>query len=197
MERQAGARRTGEQQSIDTRMPGERAALVGPTDQQANDAMRDLRLVEAVHQELARRRCLFRRLEYHGIAGDQRRNDVAVGKVRRKIVGSEHAEDAMRLVADRDPVAEGSFHLSLRRPLGIGLDRDVDLVDDGRDFGPRLPQRFASLARDQLGKFGFLAADDIGEAAQCLNAIGVGVRRPGGQGRASGGDFGARIANLA
>ena len=46
----------------------------------------------------------------------------------------------MRLVAHRDLVAERGLHLPLRRPLGIGLDRNLDLVDDGADLGPRFPQ---------------------------------------------------------
>ena len=157
VERHAGAGRAGEQQAVDARVAGERAALVGAADQQADDAFRNLRLVKAMDQELAGRRRLLRRLEHHRVAGDQRRDDVPVGQVRREIIGPEHGEHAVRLVADRDAVAERGLHLPLRRPLGIGLDRDLDLVDDRADLGPRFPQRLAGLARDQLGELGLLS----------------------------------------
>ena len=150
----AGAGRAGEQQAVDARLGGERLALLGPADQQPDDAFGDPRLVEAADQEFADRRRLLGRLEDDRIAGDQRRDDVAVGQVRREIVGPEHGEHAVRLVADRDPVAERGFELPLRRALGIGLDRDLDLVDDRADLGPRFPQRLAGLARDQLGELG-------------------------------------------
>ena len=130
VKRHAGAGRAGEQQAVDARLAGERATLVGTADQQADDAFGNARLVEAVDQELAGRRGLLRRLEDHRVAGDQRRDDVAVGKVRREIVRPEHREHAVRLVADRDAVAQRRLQLPLRRPLGIGVDRDLDLVDD-------------------------------------------------------------------
>ena len=76
--------------------------------------------MEAADEELADCRRLLGRLEHDRIAGDQRRDDVAVRQVRREIVGAEHGEHAMRLVADGDLVAERRLELALRRPLGIG-----------------------------------------------------------------------------
>ena len=98
------------------------------------------------------RRGLLRRLEHHRIAGDQRRDDVAVGQMRREIIGPEHRQHAVRLVADRDLVADRRLEPALRRPLGIGVDRDLDLVDDRIDLGPRFPKRLAGFRGDQLGE---------------------------------------------
>ena len=195
VERHAGARRAGEQQAVDARLAGERAALVGAADQQPDDAFGDARLVEAADQELAGRRGLLGRLEDDRIAGDQRRDDVAVGQMRREIIGAEHRKHAVRLVAHRDLVAERGLHLPLRRPLGIGLDRNLDLVDDRADLGARFPQRLAGFPRDQLGEFGLFLAHDIGEAAHRLDPIGVRMRGPRRPGGARGGDFGRGIAD--
>ena len=140
VERHAGAGRAGEQQPVDARLGGQRLALLGPADQQPDHAFGDSRLVEAVDQEGAGRRGLFRRLEHHRIAGDQRRDDVAVGQVRGEIVGPEHGEHAMRLVAHRDLVAQRGLELPLRGALRISVDRNFDLVDDRADFGPRFPK---------------------------------------------------------
>ena len=59
----------------------------------------------------------------------------------------------MLLVTNGDAVAERGLHLPLRVPLGIGFDRNVDLVDDRRDLGARFPQRLSGLASDQFGEF--------------------------------------------
>ena len=138
-ERHAGARRSGEQQAVDARLGGQRAALVRAADQQAHDAFGNARGMEAFDQEGAGRRGLLGRLEDHRIAGDQRRDDVAVGQVRGEIIGAEHRQHAMRLVADRDLVAERRLELPLRRALGIGVDRNLDLVDDRARLRSSLP----------------------------------------------------------
>jgi hypothetical protein len=78
--------------------------------------------MEAFDQHGPRRRRLFRRLEDHGVAGDQGRDDVAVGKVSGEIIGAKHGQHPMRLMPDRDAVTERGLHLPLRRPLGIGID---------------------------------------------------------------------------
>ena len=175
---------------------GERLALVGAADQQADDAFAGSSPRGSIDQEFAGRGGLFGRFEDHRIAGDQRRDDVAVGQVRREIVGAEHREHAMRLVANRDLVAHRRFELPLRRPLGIGLDRDFDLVDDRADFGLGFPIRLAGFARDELGELVLALAHDIGEAAHGLDPVGErmgGPVRPGGARR---GDFGGGIADL-
>src|SRR3546814_7105574 len=46
-------------------------------------------------------RGFFRWFEHYCIARHQRRYDMAVRQVRRKIIGAEHSHDAMRLVSHR------------------------------------------------------------------------------------------------
>ena len=86
--RGAGPRGAGEEKAVDAGLSGERAALVGTADEQAHDPFGDAGLVEAADQEFAHRGRLLGRLEDHCIARNQRRDDVAVGKVRREIVGA-------------------------------------------------------------------------------------------------------------
>ena len=153
--------------------------------------------MEAFDQEGAARRGLLGRLEHHRIARDQRRDDVAVGQMRGEIIGAEHGQHAMRLVAHRDLVAERGFELPLRGALGISVDRNLDLVDDRSDFGPRFPIRLAGFARDEVGEILLAGANLIGEAAQRLAAVSDRMRRPFGPGGARGGDFVPGIADFA
>src|SRR3546814_10929194 len=54
-------------------------------------------------------RGFFRWFEHYCIARHQRRYDMAVRQVRRKIIGAEHSHDAMRLVSHRGACAHASF----------------------------------------------------------------------------------------
>ena len=119
---------------------------------------------------------------------------MAVGQVRREIIGAEHREHAVRLVADRDARAERAFEPPLRRALAISGDRDVDLVDHRLDLGARLPERLAGLAGDQVGEWLELGANDVGEAPQRLDPDREGLGRPGRPGGAGRGDLGVGIA---
>ena len=152
VERVAGAGRAGEEQAVDAGMGGERLAGLGPALDAADDALGHARLVIELDQIFADRRRLLARLEHDRIAGDQRRDDVAVGQMRREIIGAEHREHAVRLVADGDAGAERAFEPPLRGAVGISRDRNVDLVDDRLDLGARFPERLAGLARDQVGE---------------------------------------------
>ena len=105
MERLARARGAGEQEPVDPGLRGKRLALFGAADQQPDHPVGDLRFVQAANEELARRRGLLGRLEHHRIAGDQGRDDVPIGKVRGEIIGAEHRQNAVRLVANGDLVA--------------------------------------------------------------------------------------------
>ena len=165
VERDAGVRRSGEQQPVDAVMPGQRLALGSTTDDQADAAFGDAAGVEAIDQERADRGGLFGRFEHHGVPGEECWDDVAVGQMRREIIRAEHREHAVRLVAQRHAPAHLRVEPPLRRALGISGDRDIDLGDDGFDFGPRFPQRLAGFARDQIGERVGARAHDIGEPA--------------------------------
>src|SRR6185503_14183137 len=96
VERLSNTRRAGEQKAVDSGLRGKRPALLRSADQQPNDSFGDFGFVKAANEELAGCRRLFRRLEHDRIAGDQRRDDVAVREVRRKVVGSEDSQDPVR-----------------------------------------------------------------------------------------------------
>ena len=104
-----------------------------------------------------------------------------LGKCAGKLYGPSTAEHAVRLVADRDLVAERRLEPPLRRALGISVDRDLDLVDHRRDLGPRFPKGLAGFARDQVGELAFASPHDVGEAAQGFGPVGDRVRGPSGQ----------------
>ena len=106
-------------QAVDAVFPASALPSVGPADQQPDDAVRDARLVEAIDQEGAGRGGLLGRLEHHRIAREQRRDDVAVGKVRGEIIGPEHRQHAMRLVAHGDLIAHRGFEPPRRGALRI------------------------------------------------------------------------------
>src|SRR3546814_16840809 len=101
----------------------------------------------------------------------------------------------MRLVADGDAGSERALLLPLCRALRIGRDGNVDLVDYRIDLGRGLPERLAGLAGDEVGELVLLLADDIGEAAQGLDADGERLRRPAGPGGAGGRAFRVGIAD--
>ncbi len=59
VERHSGARRPGEQQTVDPGLTSQRLALLGSADQHSNNALGDPRSAQAVDQKRARRRGLF------------------------------------------------------------------------------------------------------------------------------------------
>ena len=154
----AGAGRAGEQQAVDARARRRAPCPAsGPPISSRTTPSGISASWKQSDQELADRGRLLRRLEHHRVAGDQRRDDVAVGQVRGEIIRARARRARHAACGGPRSVAERRFELPLRRALGIGVDRDLDLVDDRADLGPRFPERLAGLARDQLGELGFLA----------------------------------------
>ena len=98
IDRDACARRSGEKHPVDKPVPHQRLAFVRPADQQLDHAFGYLRGVEAFYQEFRRRRRFLAGFEDHRVPGDQRRNDMAIGKVGGKIIRPQHGHHAMRLV---------------------------------------------------------------------------------------------------
>ncbi len=103
----------------------------------------------------------------------------------------------MRLVADSDLVAERRLQLPLRCAFGISGDRNIDLVDDRRNFGASLPEGLARFMRDQFGKFIFARTNNIGETTDRLDAVGDGAARPVRKGLAGDRNLVCGIARLA
>ncbi len=153
-------------------MGDQRLAFLRPAGQQLHQRRRNPCAIEELEQSLGHGGGLLARLEDDRIAGDQRRHDMAVGQVRGEIVGAEHRHHAVRLVAQRGLALQRAVELALPGPLGIGADRDLDLVDHRFHFGPRFPHGFAGLAGDQLGEFILFLAHLVGKAAHQLHPLG-------------------------
>jgi hypothetical protein len=153
--------------------------------------------VEQFDKPRANGRGFFRRFEQHRIAGDQRRHDMAVRQMRGEIIGAEDGKRAVRLVAHRVAQPHRAFDPAVGGAFGIGLDRDIDLVRDRFDLGPRFPQRFAGLARDQIGELFAIGLHPVGKAAQRFGAEGDGLRGPSGPGGARGCNFGVDVTDTA
>ena len=127
--------------------------------------------VETAGQEFADCGHFLARLEDHGIARDQRGDDMAVRQMRGEVIGPEHDHQAMRLVAQRGGALQRAVELLLPGAFGVGSNRDIDLADNGLDFRPGFPQWLAGFPRDQFGEgFGMLA-HGIGEAAEQFDAL--------------------------
>ncbi len=117
--------------------------------------------------------------------------------MRREIIRPQHRQHAMRLVTHRHLAPHCRLELAHRRPLEIGVGRNLDLPDHRRDFGPRFPIRLAGFAADQIGELLLARTHFIGEAAHRLDPERYAVRRPFGPGSPRRGDFGLGIADLA
>ena len=87
----------------------------------------------------------------------------------------------MRLVAHGAGALQRAVELALPGALGIGADRDFDLVDHRFDLGAGFPHGLAGFARDQFGEGVVLLAHFVGEAADQFDAVGQRLRGPCGQ----------------
>src|SRR3546814_21044893 len=84
---------------------------------------------------------MFRRLEHHGVARDQRRKNVSVRQMGWKIIRPQHGKDAMRLVPDSGADSKRALQPPLRGAFGIGRNRNIDLGAHAFDFGMRSDER--------------------------------------------------------
>ncbi len=146
-------------------MHGQRLAGFRSAVDNIDDAFGNSGIAIKIEKELADSRCLFGRFEDHCIPGNQRRDDMAIGQMCGEIIGSKNREYTMRLMAHRIARAGLAIKAALRCPVGIGLYRDIDLVDHRFDFGARFPQRFAGFARNEIGKFLKIGFGSAGKSA--------------------------------
>ncbi len=137
-----------------------RADIAGALDQ-VDDAGRQARVDRTRCVELTDPRAMLGRLDDHGVAGDERGNDVGVEQVGRVVVGPDDDEDTLRVgprlavppLGDEGidaleavlghEVDAGAQRFGLADRLAVRLAR---LVDDGRRhlFDPRV-ERVAQL----------------------------------------------------
>ena len=150
VKRHSGAGRSGEQQAVDAGFAGQRAALVGPADEQPHDALRES---PAAWKHSTRKAPLA------GVFSDGLNTTALpaisagtmwpLGRCAGKLYGPSTASTPCGLwrTATLLPSAASSFRC--RGALRISVDRNFDLVDDRADFGPRFPERLAGFARDE------------------------------------------------
>lgn len=163
VQQRARVRAAGEEEAVDLPMVRERDARVLLALHEIEHAGGQPRVAPDLDGGARDAGRELRRLEHDGVAGDQRGHDVPVRQVPRKVVRTEHRDDAVRTVPQhRDAV--GRRRAALARALVICGDRDVDLRGHRCDLGARLPQRLARLAADHRRER-FLALDEqCGEA---------------------------------
>src|SRR3546814_3834680 len=89
---------------------------------------------------------------HYCIARHQRRYDMAVRQVRRKIIGAEHSHDAMRLVSHRGSCAHASFKPLLSCSFSIRGNVNFHLVVDAVDFRKRFPHGLAGFASNPVSE---------------------------------------------
>ena len=180
VEREAGARRAGEQQPVDAGVRGQRLALVRAADHAAGCSPR------------ARRRRDSSRPGTRPIAGvfSDGLNTTALpaisagtmwplGRCAGKLYGPSTASTPCGLCRSAMRAAHRRFDAALRGALGIGGDRDVDLGDDASRPRCALPTAACrSRARSGRRRRRRAGADDVGEAAQRLDPVGERPRGP-------------------
>ena len=95
-----GACRTaaGEKQPVDGAFHQRRPGLA-PALHQLDHPIGQARRAPAIDHRRADSRAQFRRLENHGIACQQRGNDMAIGQVAGEVVGAQHHHHPMRAMA--------------------------------------------------------------------------------------------------
>src|SRR5690606_8455541 len=101
----AGGARAGEHQGVD-RLVEQGGADVAAALDQIDHAGGQVGRLERLDDQLAGQGGLFGRLEHQGVAGEQGRDDVAVGQVAGEVERAEHRGDAGGAVAQHG-AAEG------------------------------------------------------------------------------------------
>ncbi|MNF72800.1 hypothetical protein D3C84_547830 [compost metagenome] len=166
----ACAARTGEEQAVDARVRRQRNAGFARTLQQVQNARRQTGLDPALDRQLGDFRGQFAGFEQHAVAGQQRRNDMAVRQVTWKIVRTEHRNHAVWFVAQygggvaqRAALLAGTFT--------VALHRDGNFVDHAGHFGRRFPQWFAGLFTNGASQFVSVAFQRRGKSLKHSDAL--------------------------
>ncbi len=116
-----------------------------------------------------------RRLEHDGVAGRQRRHDVAVRQMRREVEGPDDGHDPARQVAD---ATDHAFRRHVLDEAHAVLQRDRHLAGDRLGLRARLPEHLAHLAADALRQSLGVLRDRLGVARQVRGALFEGHAAP-------------------
>ncbi len=155
---------TGKEQAVDAVVSGQRHTCIACALRQVDHACRQAGFIPQAHGFLRGPRRELGRFEDHGITGNQRRHDMAVGQVAREVVWAEHRHHAMRLVTQHR-LRVAHRRTTLTGTLLVGLHRDVHLVHHGGDFGLRFPQRLAGFLGNDLGQRGLVGGQQLAKTA--------------------------------
>ena len=158
------------------------SAFVHAPDDKAHHVLGDARFVKAVDQHRAACGRFFGGFEDNGVPGDERGDDMAIGQMGGEVIGAKHRHNAMRLMPNARARSGGGCNVPIWRALGIGVDRNRDLVDDGIYFGARFPNGFARFLRNQGRKGLVSAAHNLCKAFDQRNPLCQWPRRPLGEG---------------
>lgn len=112
---------------------------------------------------------------------------MTVGQVAGEVVGTEHGDHAVRLVAQHGG-GVGQRAALLAGALVVALHGDGDLVDHAGHLGGGLPQRFAGFLADGAGQLVSVRLEGGSELLQHGNALFQRTLCPGREGRTGGGD---------
>jgi hypothetical protein len=180
----------GEAQALDPAVGDQRRADRAGADDQVEHAGRQAGGGGGLGVALAGQRRDVRRLDHHGVAGEQRRHDVGVAQVDRVVVRADHRDHAERVVAQLLVGRAGDR--ALAQVGGGELPGHVEPRQHGGDLLLGLAADLAGLQHDRLDQVGLARGDGVLPAAERGGAIGQGEAPPpdrgGGGGVTGGGD---------
>ena len=167
----AGLARARERDHRHVRMRDDRVADLSPASvDDVDDAGRDARLVQQLHEALAERRRVGRRLEDDGVPADERGQDLPGRDRDREVPRRDHSDDADRLAhAHVELVAELGRGRLPEEPPALAA-HVVGHVDGLLDVPARLGQHLAHLVRHQLRQVLLALGQELREAEEDLAA---------------------------
>ena len=126
-------------------------------------------------------RCLFAGLENDRVAREQRRDEVSIGQVSRKVKRSEDRHDPVRLVPTQPRLRLACGDFVIRDPAGgMFAQRDIDLARQRPRFEATLGQDLAHFERDQFGHPRRAGRGDFLPTKEHLDSRGLSHGKPRG-----------------
>ena len=165
--------RAGERHPVDARVPDQRLAGAGAAGQQVHDAARHACRDEGVDDEMTAERSDRRRLDDHGVAGDQGGTGRTGDERRRVVERGDHRPHPVRShhVGRHLAVAEAQHRHLEAAVLGHRVGVVADQVGGLLDLADRLEPRLAVLPGEGRTVDDGALGDQIGGAVEHLDAL--------------------------
>ena len=144
----------GEEQAVNQGMAGQALAGIATALDQVDHSVRHPGFLPQPDRHLRDPGGQLTGFEHYGVAGQQRRYDMAVRQMAGEVVGAKHRHHAVGSVPQHR-LATRHLRFRVAGALVVGLDGNADLADHGRHFRARLPQRLAGFQAN-LVRQGFL-----------------------------------------